>query len=360
MRYVRGVVGPVAVAVLVAVAVAGCSSGEGGDAGAASGGSDLTFMSGGGNYQDAQDQAFIRPFEKAEGVTVHDDTTLSYAKIQTMVDAGNVTVDVIPAEGYWAVQQCGKLLEPLDKSIVDLDGIDPALTQSECAAPLLTYETALYYNTDTFSGSDTPQGCKDFFDTERFPGKRAVYSSPLPNAVIECALIADGVAPDELYPADIERAMKKIESIEDDLVFWNSGADSAELMVAGEVAMILAWNGRAYAAIGEENARFAPAYGEAFLVYDAAVVPKGVSDPQLAMKLVDFMMDPQRQAKLTTLIPYGPAHTEAKLTGLPPKLEEFLPETNPKLKQAMIVQDQQWWAENADAISERWQETFQG
>ena len=99
-------VGPAAVAVLVAGAVAGCSADEGGgDAGASSGGSDLTFMSGGGNYQDAQDQAFIRPFEKAEGVTVHDDTTLSYAKIKTMVDAGNVTVDVIPAEGYWAVQQ---------------------------------------------------------------------------------------------------------------------------------------------------------------------------------------------------------------------------------------------------------------
>ena len=353
-------VGTVAAAVLAAAAVAGCSSGEGGDAGAASGGSDLTFMSGGGNYQDAQDQAFIRPFEQAAGVTVHDDTTLSYAKIKTMVDAGNVTVDVIPAEGYWATQQCGKLLEPLDKSIVDLDGIDPQLIQSDCAAPLLTYAWATYYNTDAFKGSDTPQGCKDFFDTERFPGKRAIYASPLPNAVIECALIADGVPPDELYPADIDRAMDKIESIEDDLVFWNSGADSAELMVAGEVAMILAWNGRAYAAIGEENAKFAPAYGEAFLVYDAAVVPKGVEDPELAMKLVDFMMDPQRQAKLTTLIPYGPANTEAELTGLPPELEEFLPETNPRLKRAMLVQDQNWWAENADAVSQRWEETFQG
>ena len=359
MKNMRGVVGPVAVAVLVAGAVAGCSADEGGGGGASSS-ADLTFMSGGGNYQDSQDQAFIRPFEKDEGVKVHDDTTLSYAKIKTMVDAGNVTVDVVPAEGYWAVQECGKLLQPIDKSIVDLSDIDPSLMQSECAAPLLTYASAIYYNTETFSGSDAPQDCRDFFDTKRFPGKRAVYSSPLPNAAIECALIADGVTRDKLYPADIDRAMKKLASIKDDLVFWNSGTDSAELMTSGEVDMILAWNGRAYAAIGEQGAKFAPAYGEAFLHYDAAVVPKDVSDPELAMKLVDYMMDPARQAKLTTLIPYGPANTKAKLSGLPEKLEAFLPETNPKLDEAMIVQDQRWWAESADAVSQAWQDQFQG
>ena len=266
-------------------------------------------MSGGGAYGDALRKAFLTPFAQDEGVKVVDDPTLSYAKIETQVDAEEVTIDVVPAEGYWAVQQCGSCSSRSTPSMVDLRGIDPALVQGECGAPLLTYSTAIYYNTETYPGPTGPTGCKDFFDTERYPGKRSVRSSPLPNPLIECALLADGVPPDELYPLDLDRAFEKIESIKDDLVFWNTGADSEQLMASGEVEMILAWNGRAYAAIAEQDANFAPAYGESLLIYDALVVPKGVKDPDEAMKLVGSMMEPERQAKLTTLIPYSPSAT---------------------------------------------------
>lgn len=340
---------------VTAVALAGCgSSGDG-----ASDQSGLTFMSGGGAYLDALDNAFLKPFTSETGVTVHNDPTLSYAKVKTMVDAGNVTIDVTPAEGYWEIQECGKALLPLDKSIVDLTNIDPALIQGQCGAPLITYSTAIYYNTDTYKGQ-TPTGCKDFFDTTKFPGKRAIRDSALPNPLIECALIADGVGRESLYPLDLDRAFRKIESIKSDLVFWASGAESTQLMTAGEVAMIQAWNGRAYAAIAEQGATFAPAYGEAFLIYDTLVVPKGVRDPAQAMKLVNYMLDPVRQAKLTSLIPYSPSNKNAVLTDLPAPLKEFLPETNPKLKSGVIVQDQKWWAENGTEATRRWQQVFQG
>jgi putative spermidine/putrescine transport system substrate-binding protein len=345
-----------ALAALAALALVGCASGGKGSRGASS----LTFMSGGGAYQDAQDKAFIRPFERATGIRVYDDTTLSYAKVKTMVDAGNVTIDVIPAEGYWAVQQCGKLLLPIDRRIVNLSGIDPALMQSECAAPLLTYLSAIYFNTKSFSSGNHPTGCRDFFDTMRFPGKRAVYSGALPNALLECALVADGVAPGSLYPLDLDRAFRKIQTIKKHMVFWNTGADSAQLMTSGEVDMLLAWNGRAYAAIAQQGAKFAPAYGESFLHYDALVVPKGVRHPETAMRLVDFMMDAERQATLTTLIPYAPANQKATLTNLPARLKEFLPNTNPRLSRGRVVQDQGWWAANADEVTRRWQQMFQG
>jgi putative spermidine/putrescine transport system substrate-binding protein len=178
--------------------------------------------------------------------------------------------------------------------------------------------------------------------------------------LIECALVADGVAPNDLYPLDLDRAFRKIETIKDDLVFWASGADSVQLMTAGEVAMIQAWNGRAYDAIAEQGAPFKAAYGEAFLIYDTLVVPKGVSDPAAAMRLIDSMMDPRRQAKLTELIPYSPTHEGAELGELPGKLQGFLPETNPEMARGIVVQDQVWWAENADAATRRWLETFQG
>lgn len=341
---------------LAAGALTGCGSDDGPSGGASS----LTFMSGGGTYQDAQNTAFLEPFTAETGIKVHNDTTLSYAKVKTMVDAGNVTIDVIPAEGYWAVQECGKILQPIDKSIVDMSDLDPALMQSECAAPLLTYSTAMYYNTQSFPGDSHPTNCRDFFDTTRFPGKRAAGSTATPNALVECALIADGVPRESLYPLDVDRAFRKLQTIKNDLVFWNSGTDSVQLMTSGEVSMILAWNGRAYAAISDQKAKFAPVYEESFLHYDALVVPKGVKDSATAMKLVAYMMDPARQADLTRIIPYAPSNKKATLGDLPAALKGFLPNTNPELQKGTIVQDQRWWAENAETVTRRWTEIFQG
>ena len=323
-------------------------------AGSDASGPSITFMSGGGAYGDALREAFLTPYAEDEDVKVVEDPTLSYAKIQTQVRADEVTIDVVPAEGYWSVQQCGELLQPLDTDIVDLSGVDPALVQDECGAPLLTYSTAIYYNTDTYP-EDGPDTCEEFFDTEQYPGTRSVRSSPLPNPLIECALLADGVAPGELYPLDLDRAFDKIAEIEDDLVFWEAGSDSETQMASGEVDIIMAWNGRAYAAVADQDAPFAGGEGESLLIYDALVVPKGVDDPDAVMELIDFMMQPERQATLATLIPYSPSAVDAELTDLPAELEPFLPQTNPAMAEGTIVQDQQWWAENGEIVTDRWQ-----
>lgn len=324
-----------------------------------SAGPSITFMSGGGAYGDALTEAFLDPYQQESGVTIVDDPTLSYAKIQTQVEAKQVTTDVVPAEGYWSVQQCGTLLQPLNTELVDLSGIDPALVQDECGAPLLTYSTAIYYNTDKF-GADGPDTCAAFFDPKTYPGKRSVRSSALPNPLLECALLADGVAADKLYPLDLDRAFTKIETIKDELVFWEAGSDSETQMASGEVDLIMAWNGRAHAAVADQDAPFAGGSGESLLIYDALVVPVGVADPDEVMKLINFMMRPEHQAKLTTLIPYSPSAKNAELTDIPEDLKPFLPQTNPKMAEGSIVQDQQWWAENADEVSDRWQSELVG
>ena len=50
---------------------------------------------------------------------------------------------------------------------------------------------------EKIEGDDKPTTLADFFDTEKFPGKRGLRKSPKAN--LEMALIADGVAPDEVY-----------------------------------------------------------------------------------------------------------------------------------------------------------------
>ena len=91
-----------------------------------------------------------------------------------------------------------------------------------------------------------------------------------------------------------------------------------------------------------------------------AVVPKGVKDSAAAMELVNSMMDPDRQAALTALIPYPPTNKQARLANLPAGLTDYLPATNPTLAETVIVQDQRWWAANEVDVTRRWQELFQG
>lgn len=56
------------------------------------------------------------------------------------------------------------------------------------------------------------------------------------------------IAPDRLYPLNVDRALKKLTSVRSSLVFWDTGARSQQLLESGEVSMAMVWSGRAYAA----------------------------------------------------------------------------------------------------------------
>ena len=51
----------------------------------------------------------------------------------------------------------------------------------------------------------------DFYDLKTFPGKRTLFKAR-PQYILESALLADGVDPERLYPLDIDRAFKKLDT----------------------------------------------------------------------------------------------------------------------------------------------------
>ena len=75
----------------------------------------------------------------------------------------------------------------------------------------ITYGVVLGYNTDATAGQ-VPEGWADFFDTAKFPGKRGFWDYSA-GGIFEFALLADGVAPADLYPLDLERATAKLDTI---------------------------------------------------------------------------------------------------------------------------------------------------
>ncbi|SDX04701.1 putative spermidine/putrescine transport system substrate-binding protein [Ruegeria halocynthiae] len=104
-------------------------------------------------------------------------------------------------------------VEPIDFSVVNTDGIDGALYADEWIA-VFTFATVIGWNTDTVEKA--PSNWAEFWDVENFPGARALYNSA--QSMLEIALMADGVAPADLYPLDVDRAFEKLEEIKPEVV----------------------------------------------------------------------------------------------------------------------------------------------
>jgi putative spermidine/putrescine transport system substrate-binding protein len=81
---------------------------------------DVTVMSWGGAYGEAQNEAIVKPFEaeKTGNQDGHGGCRQPRRPIKAMVEAGNVTVDVASVEYADAIRLCDEgMLEPIDPAI---------------------------------------------------------------------------------------------------------------------------------------------------------------------------------------------------------------------------------------------------
>jgi putative spermidine/putrescine transport system substrate-binding protein len=312
-------------------------------------GSTLTFVSFGGLYQDGQMAAAVTAFGEESGAKILSDGPTEYSKITAQVSANNVSWDVVDTSSYWAASQCGTELMPLDYNIIDVSNVPKELV-SECAVPAMQYANVFMYNTDKYK--DAPSTWEDFFDTEKYPGKRSIDGSEnIEGGIIEGALLADGVKPADLYPLDLERAFKKLDTIKDSLVYWTTGAQAQQMLESGEVDMSVMWSGRAFGAV-ENGAHYAPAWDASVVVMDTLTVPKGAKNPKASMALINYYLGAEQQAKLTEETSYSPINSEAK-----PKLKETAKNfliTDPAIAAKTLVGDFDWWGKNYTDVAEQW------
>jgi putative spermidine/putrescine transport system substrate-binding protein len=323
------------------VVLAGCGSdGDGA-------GSDLTYTSYGGDYQKAQSAAWVEPFAKSEGISVVQDEPTDYAKIKAMVDSGKVSWDVVDTEPFFPIGNCGTYAEKLDFSVIDTSHM-PEGTYSDCAVPAEMFSLVMVYNTEKYP--NPPTSLADFFNTADFPGTRVVPGFASGGA-IEAALLGDGVSPEDLYPVDYSRAFDKLDSLGDDLTFWNSSAESQEAIESGRADMALVWSGRAYEA-KKNGAPIEPVWNDALITYATFMIPKGAPNKDRAMDFIAYAVGAEPQADFAERIPYAPINDEAE-----PDLDPLADEYNvarPEIQDVAVYQDGQWWADNQDEATEKW------
>lgn len=321
-------------------------------AGAAQAQDRVSFAGYGGEPQKVQAKAFFEPATKALGVTVLQDSHGGYAKIKAQVLSGSPSFDLVAlgcAEGARAAKE--GLLEPIDYSLVpNAKDIDPRL-RAEHTVGEWTFSTVMVWNTKTVK--TPPKTWAEFWDVKKFPGKRALGSNA--RQMLEIALLADGVAPDKLYPLDVDRAFKKLEEIKPHLaLWWSSGAQSVQLLTDGEIDMQAIWNGRAQAAI-DGGAAAAYTYNQGIYDVECFMVLKGSKNKVNAMKIMNIMLDPKNQATAASMIDYGPVNPKAYDTGIiPADRLKRLPSAPDNLKQQAMLNAAWYASADADKAFARW------
>ena len=113
--------------------------------------------------------------------------------------------------------------------------------------------------------------------------------------MIEAALLADGVAPDKLYPLDLDRAFKKLDTIKSDIIWWTGGAQSQQLLASAEAPFGSFWNGR-LTALEQTGVKVGVSWEQNITAADALVVPKGTKNKDAAMKFIALATSAEGQA----------------------------------------------------------------
>lgn len=303
----------------------------------------------GGPFTEGYRKAFYEPFTAATGIEINGVARDAEptAQFKSIVETKSYIWDVCTLTlSARLILEEEDLLEPLN-----LDPAKVADVMPEAVYPNMlgvdVYSTVLAYNTDTVTAS--PEGWAALWDFDRFPGRRSLRKNPIDT--LEIALMADGVAPADLYPLDVDRAFAKLDEIKDRVdVWWTGGAQSTQLLESGEVDMIAGWNARFQAAI-DNGAPARIVWNGGLYSIEGWGVPKGNPKADLAREFVAFCAQPDMQARFTEDLAYGPTNLKA-YDHIAPERAAILP-TGPENLKVMTLASEPYWKANRAQLTER-------
>nr|WP_314418667.1 ABC transporter substrate-binding protein [uncultured Pseudomonas sp.] len=315
--------------------------------------SEITVISFGGVSKDVQSQAFYKPFEKATGnQLIAGEYNGEMGRIKVMVDTDSVNWDVVQVEAPELIRGCDEgMFEPLDAAqLGKAEDFVPG-TFSECGAGLLVWSMAMAYNSDKLSAA--PTGWKDFWDVQKFPGKRSLRKGA--KYTLEIALMADGVDYADIYKVlgskeGVDRAFRKLDQIKSQLQWWEAGAQPMQFLASGDVVMSTAFNGRVFSA-QESGAPVKIVWNGSIYAIDSWAIPKGSKNKAVAEQFISFSLRPENQKIHTATLGYGSTslHTAALLD---PALAARLNTAPSNLAQAMPM-NSGFWVDHGEELEQR-------
>lgn len=314
---------------------------------------EITVVNFGGANGAAQKAAYVEPFQKATGNKV---TVVEYngemAKLKAMVETKKVSWDLVELESGEIGRACDEgLLEKVDVNKFGKKGDFMPAAIHECGFGAFVWSTVLGYDADKLKTA--PKSWADFWDVKKFPGKRGLRKGARYN--LEFALMADGVAPKDVYTvlatkAGADRAFKKLDELKNNIQWWEAGAQPPQFLVAGDVVMSSVYNGRIDAA-QREGKNLAIAWNGAIYDLDYWVIPKGSKNKELAEKFIAYSSTPEAQHTYATKIAYGPVNNLA-FKRMDAKLQSQLPTSTANVKDS-VQANMKFWTDHGEDLEQR-------
>jgi putative spermidine/putrescine transport system substrate-binding protein len=309
----------------------------------------VVYVSWGGVYQDSQKTAYCEPFMSETGAKVTQDGPMNEARLRTIVAGGKPEWDVCDVTDTFLFNGAvNGLFERIDYQVVDRKILAPSYAK-EFGVGNCVWSYNVCYSTKAFHPGSAPRTWADLFDIKRFPGKRMfrnrVYST------LEIALMADGVDPKKLYPLDVDRALRKLDTIKSDITWWTTPSQSQQLITDGAVSCGVIQNGRAYDA-WHKGAEIAIEWSQNLQSVDYLVILRGSANRDAAMQLLNRSIQPDAQAKFANATAYSPVNPNA-FTQIDKGLLPWL-STEPKNAEQGITMDASWWQDKLETLDDKW------
>ncbi len=306
---------------------------------------DLVVTSWGGEYQRAQERAIFEPFQRLTGATIRREfTDTQQLREQVEDDSSEWDVCDVLQEDVLSLANLG-VITPIDSLTIDLGDLVQGAVQDFAVASSYS-ATVMAARTDAWENGAVPQTWAEFWDAGRFPGLRGLQRRA--EGTLEFALLSDGVATTDLYPLDVDRALARIDELWASVgLWWEQGAQPAQLLNASAIALTSVWNSRVERGVADD-APVTTIWNGAAIDGDAWVIPRGARNADVALDFIKFATRPEVCAAFCASIPFGPVNRNA-FDFLSDERGPELPTWPQNLERGFLV-DHAWWFKHRERV----------
>lgn len=355
----------VATAAATMLALTACSSSapesDGGESAGSNETTELLVVGWGGGYSEATQQHLLDPFAEATGIAVEmeDAPGMQIQGLQQQAQTGDQIwdfLDTVPADQALFGYENGVIAElPADVK-AELESVLQPGAVLDYGFTSANLGVVIVCNMDLVDAC--PQSAAEFFDTDAFPGARALPAEALESLTF--ANIADGLAVQDVAssPIDFDVALTQIDSIRDDItVFWDGGDMLVNTIKNEEAAIVLGWSGRAAGLLNNDGMNLEIVWNDALLSPGVFAVAENSENKEAAFDLlVSIAKNAEGLAAFAEAMNYG-VSSDAALELIDPAIRENL--VNSHMDTASMF-NVAWYAEHQAEIEDRWREVVSG
>jgi len=267
-------------------------------------------------WSDYTEETVVKQFEERFGVKVVTDAFGSNEELLAKLQGGAVGYDVVvPSDYMVSILAKQGLLAELDPAKIPnlahiykhLKGLyyDPRNTYS---VPYLWGTTGIGYNADLVS--PPPASWQVLWDA-RYKGRISLLNDE--REVFGMALRAAGESLNAVEPSKLEAAKKRLMA-QKALVKTYTSENYDQLLVSGEVVLAHGWSGTIMRAAAERpSIKYVIPQEGGTIWQDNLCVLKSSAHKDEAMVFINFLLEPQTAALITTKVKYASASEEARL-----------------------------------------------